>query len=172
MRGGFQRGGFPGVIDPLKHYFGIGFRGAPRLSEARGMVQRTLGETLVGSRRMMGIQPLMETAGAQGFMSSMAPYLGTIAGGDPRSKMRMAGRVFRGRQIGGAVGVGLGAIGVGATVGWGNVGSMAGYGVMGAGAGAMLGGLLGAGKGWGRGMGKFGAAGGIAYGAFRAMGAF
>lgn len=176
MRGGFQQTGLAGMWSPIKNYFGIGYQ-----SGRSAALQATQGDylrTLVGGERAW--------SAARGATAARANFAATLGTGAPefRGAAReyhqafsglKPGSTFRRRQITGAAGIGLGAIGIGATVGWGNVASVGAYGLAGGAAGAMLGGI--AGRAFGRvgsggGMGKVGLYGGAAYGAFRAMGVF
>ena len=170
MRAGRQRGGLAGMWDPLRHFMGWGYTGASGGGGAagmRGLLERDPGAGAGARRGLMAKIPSIKSN-----IAAMDPYLRTIAGGDVRAKMRAAAGTFRGRNIAGGIGVGIGAVGIGATVGWGNVASVGAYGLAGGAAGMLAGSVLGGARGWGRGLGKAGAFGGAVYGGFRAMGVF
>ena len=178
---GRQRGGLAGMWSPLKNYFGIGYRSGGGASVQVG--QRGFLSTLRGGEeawaaasnytkyRRSGLPGTSNFNRAAGINPS-AGLRGAATNYGEAFKGLKASSTFRRRQVTGAVGVGLGAVGIGATVGWGNVASVGAYGLAGGAAGMLAGSVLGGPRGWGRGMGKAGAFGGAAYGAFRAMGVF
>jgi hypothetical protein len=134
----FQEGGFLGLGQQAKRWFGFGFdprRGAARAAEymptlwgGPSALTRFRGRSVSGLTQMKA-----------GMMSGAQRTNMAAALREERAFMRGSADIFRRRRIAGGVGLALGAYGISQTVGLGNVATMG----IGMGGGAILGGAIG-----------------------------